>query len=318
MEKKTAYTLEELETLQVFQSVDLETIEPSLRDCGVLELDVGDVLIEAGEHNRYLYLILSGKLSIHVKSADTPSIATVGVGESVGELSLIDNQSASAFVVAREPTRVLAVDEELMWLLADTSHPVSYNLLSTLARRLRYGNQVISEDREKLYEYQFQATIDGLTGLYNRHWLNTMLPRMAERAQRCQEPFALVMADIDHFKKYNDTHGHLGGDRALCTVADTLRGNLRPADMAARYGGEEFTVLLPTSDLEDARGVAERLRDAVSKAEIASSRGAELSPVTLSLGIAQIHDGQDTEAFLGEADAALYRAKLAGRNCVCV
>ena len=307
------FTTQDLEKLELFRSVDLKPIESQLRTCPTRRFKSGDVLIQADESNDNLLLLLSGRASVRLGSADNPPLAYVDAGESVGELSLIDSQPASAFVVAESEMRVLMVDEELLWMLVNSSHAVSSNLLFTLAKRMRYGIDLINQDREKIKEFQFHATVDGLTGLFNRYWLDRMLPRQMDRSRTSGEPFSLLMIDIDHFKQYNDSHGHPAGDRAICTVASTVQDNVRPGDMAARYGGEEFVVLLPNSPLEGAKVVAERLREAAQGADITHPKGA-LPSVTISLGIAEMTGAPTPDEFLSVTDAALYRAKHEGRN----
>ena len=165
-------------------------------------------------------------------------------------------------------------------------------------------------------EYRFHATIDALTGLYNRYWLNTMLPRQIQRARMSGEPLSALMIDIDHFKQYNDRHGHIGGDQALASVAAALRELLRPADLCARYGGEEFIVLLPGTDLEQGRTTAERLRRSMPEVSITRADGTPLAPVTLSIGVGQLAEGQTPEDFIDACDRQLYAAKVDGRNRV--
>ncbi len=313
-EAVTEVTQDELQRLHLFHTVDLKTIEPLLRSCPVRSVSVGETLIAAGQPNHFLFALLSGQLGIRLGSVASDSILTLHVGESVGELSLIDHNAASAFVVAEAPSRVLVVDEELLWMLVNTSHAVSSNLLHTLAARLRSGNDMIFRDRETLEEYRFQATIDPVTGLYNRRWLQQMLSRQIDRSRSNAEPLSLLMLDIDHFKRFNDTYGHLAGDYALGTVAQNLVDNLRPADMASRYGGEEFVVLLPDSDLNGARLAAERLRVAVERAPVNAPGQKEICHVSISLGIAELLPEYDENSFLQAADKALYRAKEAGRN----
>ena len=317
MAEETSDFLEQkLADMQLFRKVDIKSIAPLLRACPVRTLKPQEVLIEAGRANQYLYLLFSGCLSVRLKTVDSDALTLLYPGESVGELSLIDKQPTSAFVVAEEQSEVLVIDEELVWILANTSHAVSSNLLYTLAQRMRYGNQVVFDGNEKLQKYQFHATVDGLTGLFNRYWLKQMLPRQMDRSRTSREPMSLIMADVDHFKNYNDYSGHVAGDRALCSVGASLRDSIRPADMAARYGGEEFIVLLPNSDLSAARLVAERLRMAVAQTAIFFENGAELPGVTASFGIAEMVPDIDAESFLSATDAALYRAKHAGRNQV--
>jgi sigma-B regulation protein RsbU (phosphoserine phosphatase) len=139
-----------LRCLNLFRSVDIEAVRPHLRGCSIRSLLPGEVLIEAGQPNDCLYLLMSGTLSIHLGSCASPPIVVLGPGETVGELSLIDEQPTSAFVVAQTASRVLVLGEQAMWALVGASHPVSLNLLATLAHRLRYDNRLIYQDREQL------------------------------------------------------------------------------------------------------------------------------------------------------------------------
>jgi len=311
-------TEEDLGRQALFESADLSVVGPLLRNCPIRTLAKDEVLVSAGRPNEYVYLVLSGQLSVRLASAETAPIAEITAGESVAELSVIDGQPTSAYVVAETESKVLAIDEELLWILVQTSHAIASNLLFTLTKRLRYGNEIIFEGREKYEQYRFHATVDALTGLFNRHWLSSMLPRQMHRARICDQPFCLLLIDIDYFKQYNDEHGHVAGDRALGAVTEALQNCLRPTDMAARYGGEEFIVLLPDCPLEAAKDVAERLRSAVAATKITFAQGTELPSVTVSAGIAQMSDDDTLESFIGASDAAMYRAKKAGRNRVSI
>lgn len=161
------------------------------------------------------------------------------------------------------------------------------------------------------YRAQHDAATDRLTGLANRSVFHDSLAREISRAQRYGSNLALLMADLDNLKPINDRHGHSAGDRALQHVADTLRGGLRDSDQVFRYAGDEFAMLLVGSNADAAREVAERLRVKV----------AELSDVpiqpTLSIGLASVRTGDSAQALFERADAALYAAKRAGRNCIC-
>ena len=300
--------------IEFFQGVDPNQLEPFLRDCIVTELPAGDVLITAGEPNRHLYVLLEGALGVHLDSPQEPPLLHVEPGETVGELSLIDGKPSSAWVVAATECRVLVLDEELVWLLANTFHAVSSNLLFVLARRMRHGNGVIAEDRQQIREYQFQATIDGLTELFNRYWLDKMLPRAMERSRRSGEPLSLVMLDIDHFKRVNDLFGHPIGDEVIRRVSRNLRANIRALDLPARYGGEEFVLICPNTSKGAALNLAERLR-----AQIAGNPldiGGLTVEVTISVGVAQMSSEDHVADLLGRSDEALYRAKDRGRNSV--
>ncbi|MGH6692225.1 MAG: diguanylate cyclase domain-containing protein, partial [Gammaproteobacteria bacterium] len=143
-------TNDELARLHLFRSVDLEAVLPRLRGCSVRRLKPGEILITADRPNDRLYLLLSGTLSIHLRSPGNPPLVVLGPGETVGELSLIDKQPTSAFVVAQTASRVLVLSERMMWALVNASHAVSLNLLATLSHRLRYDNRLIYQDREQL------------------------------------------------------------------------------------------------------------------------------------------------------------------------
>ena len=167
------------------------------------------------------------------------------------------------------------------------------------------------------------AFVDELTGLYNRRYLRHALERETERAQRTGQGLALAVADIDHFKNYNDAHGHPTGDRALRRVSEILRDNVRDADMVCRYGGEEFVIILPESgyraemDRETAVDVLQRIRRAVMDESFDGEEQQPGGKLTISAGVAMFgQDGSSPATLLQAADRMLYEAKKAGRNCV--
>ncbi len=167
----------------------------------------------------------------------------------------------------------------------------------------------------KLQETLRQQSIrDALTGLYNRRYLEESLPRELARCERRNQPLALLMLDLDHFKAFNDTHGHEGGDALLASFGRVLQGMCRQEDIACRYGGEEFTLILPEISLDTARERAESIRVAV-EAMTVSHLHRTIGAVTLSIGLAMFPADADNGNRLKQlADAALYRAKREGRN----
>ena len=161
-----------------------------------------------------------------------------------------------------------------------------------------------------------RATVDSLTGLYIRDHFFARLASEDERARRYGGGFALLMVDLDGFKEINDRHGHLAGDRFLRRIAETVREQLRAADVACRFGGDEFCLLLPQTGSTGARTIAERIRVAVAR-EVVSFEGLALrSTVSIGFAVYPEHDGGDLHALLRKADEALYRAKRAGRDRV--
>ena len=172
-------------------------------------------------------------------------------------------------------------------------------------------------NRERLV---LSGLTDALTELYNRRYLTRRLEEEVARAQRYAHPLSCLFADVDHFKRINDTYGHAAGDEVLRELAARLRGHLRPSDVAVRFGGEEFALLLPQTALREAGRIAERIRGMVNGEPVRTRAG--LIPVTVSIGVAQARPaiGQRRDAvgnaLLAAADAALYQAKEQGRDCV--
>lgn len=176
---------------------------------------------------------------------------------------------------------------------------------TTLVTRLR--------EKEGQSELERLSLTDALTGLYNRRHLMGTLASEVQRSRRLRRSFSIVIADVDHFKQYNDTHGHLAGDGALVKIAEVLRKTTRAVDCVARYGGEEFVVMLLECPLATAQIVAERIRASIAEQDLGHG------PLTVSIGVTEYPDGGDTpEELIATADAAMYQAKNAGRNQIVV
>ena len=161
------------------------------------------------------------------------------------------------------------------------------------------------------------AATDSLTGLYNRRYLMSHLGNFVDQSAERARPMAVLIVDIDFFKRVNDSHGHDAGDEVLREFSQRLRANVRGVDVIARLGGEEFVIAMPDTDLALAQGIAERLRQTVAGQSFSISGGHNSDDVTISIGIATFDRGDDTpDTLLKRADTALYRAKKDGRNRV--
>ena len=306
--------------LQLFQGVTQQGIADLIADCPVLRIEARQAIPEGKNKGARLYIVLHGALDVtHTDARDArmDGVATkVLPGECVGELSVLDEEANSDHVTARVDSDVLIIDADTLWKLIDESNGIARNLLRLLSFRIRAANAQLRR-RHKVGEFYRQLSmVDGLTGLHNRAWLTDNLPTMIENAHHVNSPLSVIMIDLDHFKQFNDVHGHVSGDHALQVASKVVSSALRPTDFAARFGGEELIVILPATQQKSALMVAlrlcERLRDAVVFSEIRKP----LPHITASLGVAMLEPGQNAEALISAADAALYRAKEDGRNRV--
>ncbi len=198
-------------------------------------------------------------------------------------------------------------------------------LLGLLLYR-EYSSRI--EQQKRIAEYK--AVHDGLTGLHTHKYFKDILAHEVERSKRYKHPISMIMCDIDHFKQFNDTLGHLAGDKAIQTVAKIILGNVRTSDIVARYGGEEFAILLLETGFEEAKNIAARLKTLTDQAvEIAARIKNEVSStplkvgrteknITLSMGVASYagKENYKSEYLISEADRALYESKNNGRNLI--
>lgn len=186
-----------------------------------------------------------------------------------------------------------------------------------LETRLAESASQISALQRDVEAIQAEAMRDALTGVANRATFDRSLILHMEEALESSTPLALLLGDIDHFKKFNDTWGHQTGDQVLRLVADVMNNNVKGQDLLARYGGEEFAVILPGTSLDNARMLANRIREAVQSRRLKKRRTNEdLGVITMSIGVAQLDGDDSMETLVERADKCLYAAKAAGRNLV--
>jgi diguanylate cyclase len=200
-------------------------------------------------------------------------------------------------------------------LLGETRRMQSANL--ALERTLEASRAEIASLQRDLDDVRREALLDPLTKVHNRKAFDDGLLRAIAQAAESDKPLCLMLIDIDHFKRFNDTWGHQTGDQVLRLVAMTVKSNIKGKDIAARYGGEEFGAILPDTDLEGAVHVAENIRRAVQAKELLKrSTNEKLGRVTASFGVAMLRPEDSPSALIERADRCLYAAKRAGRNRV--
>ena len=186
-----------------------------------------------------------------------------------------------------------------------------------LQSQLNQSSNEVAALREAVESIRHEAQTDALTGLANRKHFDERLAAAAREAAERNEEMCVVLGDVDHFKTFNDTWGHQTGDQVLRLVAQCFTENVKGRDTAARYGGEEFVLVLPSTSLANARLLAEQIRKVVqTKKVVKRSSGETLGSITISLGVATLHPGEDPQETIRRADACLYTAKRSGRNLV--
>jgi len=191
--------------------------------------------------------------------------------------------------------------------------PLMMLIIGMIASELFYQNRRRQFALER--ELRRLASTDALTGLHNRRELEQRIAEEMSRSRRHGEPLSVVIGDLDHFKQVNDAFGHSIGDEVLRAVGERMRQDLRTEDLAVRWGGEEFLLMLPSTNLDQAVQVADKLRRAIAERPIGCN-GREV-PVTISLGAAELEKDEELEELIRRADDAMYRAKTEGRNRVC-
>jgi len=194
---------------------------------------------------------------------------------------------------------------------------VSVHGMDELASLARYARELVTIVREQVEDLKNLSQTDALTGLPNRRAFDERLSHILAQHARQKLSAALILMDVDHFKKYNDSYGHPAGDAALQKVAQCLRTSLRrELDLPARVGGEEFAVLLQGVTAEQAFAAAENIRASLQNLGVVHAANPPVGVMTLSLGLAVVTDGDNVRSIYRRADEALYHAKASGRNQV--
>ena len=248
-----------------------------------------------------------------LKETEAIQKLALGVGDSAKELTADVDQASSNF----ENSNSEAIKEkELIGALMNAAKSAA-DRNRNLESELSIASAKISTLQKSVQKVANDAETDFLTGLKNRRHFDRTLSMFASNAEATNEKLCLIVTDIDHFKKFNDTWGHQTGDQVLRLVSEVLRDNVKGRDLLARYGGEEFAVALPNTSMADAIKLADTIRVAVSKRKLINKTTREdLGHVTMSCGVAEIRPNSSPSALFADADAALYKAKETGRNRV--
>jgi diguanylate cyclase (GGDEF)-like protein len=251
------------------------------------------------------------KLLEEIKKLD-PDAVVIMITSHASLDSAIATLRAGAYDYIFKPFEDLDVITEVVNRAMDKIELINKN--RALMKDLEQSNLLMEHANEALREL---AITDGLTGLFNHRHFKDVLETELTRAERYGRPLCLLMLDVDRFKDYNDTHGHPAGDEVLKSLAGIIVARLRDVDSSARYGGEEFAILLPETDRESGKLVAEDIRAQMESHPFPGRESQPYGKLTVSIGVAEFPaDSSNSSSLLKKADEALYRAKGEGRNRV--
>lgn len=285
----------------------------------------GEVIIQEGEPGDVFYLIRSGQAVVIKGDFQTPTILGFrSVGDAIGEMAVLEDLPRVATVIALSEVSLWSIDRELFHRFVAENPKFSLDLMNMLSWRVREsseerwrGNIREKQQEEALENLSEQATHDPLTGIFNRRYMDRILPDEISLSRQNGSTLGLIMADVDHFKQVNDEYGHKAGDLVLQSLAVLLKKCVRTADVVCRYGGEEFVIIMPGATLSTLGRTAEEIRSRC-QAMYLTYDGQEIK-VTISLGVAAYpQHGSHADEVLVHADNALYCAKEQGRNRVVV
>ena len=266
----------------------------------------------AGSAEAALVLIREAPFDVMVADIEMPGLGGLELTR------LVKRDSGTDVIVMTGYTQNYSYEDAINIGASDfVIKPVRYEELLLRVRRVLRERGLTEERNRMLEKLQRLAITDGLTTLFNSRHFYSQLELEADRSIRYKHPLALLLIDIDRFKEFNDSYGHLEGDKVLVRFSQILKSCLRANDSAYRYGGEEFTVILPETAAEEARTVAQRIRAALEAERFLPAPGHPVSR-TISIGVTEYSPMEDMTAFIRRADEAMYVSKQNGRNRVSV
>ncbi|MFQ5760544.1 MAG: diguanylate cyclase [Acidiferrobacterales bacterium] len=296
------------EALAMFQKQPFPVVFTDVRMSGMSGLDLLKRLKQLKTGGHVIIMTSHGTMDVAVNALTAGAYDFLH--KPFDDLELIANvakRAMQSYVLVRERERLMATLKSRNEAMANLN-----KAFKALTVTLKNKNQALENLNEA---FKAMAIRDDLTGLFNRRYFDEAIASEVVRATRYNRDLTLIFLDVDHFKNFNDEFGHQLGDTALKKISAILKELVRETDIATRYGGEEFIVILPETSKEDARAVAEKIRETIAGTTI---EGAP-KKVTISAGVATLgQDGNNTAELIGRADQAVYQAKRDGRDRVCV
>lgn len=312
-----------LKSVSIFSLLEREEIEKISSALRPVEAAKGTVLFRQGDEGRELYIVESGCIasSIELPDGGNREIALFRPGDFFGEMSIFEEAPRSATCSAKEDSILLRLRDRDFFSVID-SYPliaikIMYRMLNIVTQRLEKTGAFLSDMVTWGEQARRRAITDELTGVYNRRFLEDVIPDYLRSAQANQSELTLIMVDLDRFREINESYGNQMGDRAIIEVVSVFRRHLSEKDIIARYGGDEFTVMLPGTGMARATEIATAICEEVRRLTFLQEAGGAIDRITTSQGIASFPESAvDLRSLRVAADEALYRAKEAGKDRV--
>ncbi|VDB00619.1 cAMP-binding proteins - catabolite gene activator and regulatory subunit of cAMP-dependent protein kinases [Olavius algarvensis spirochete endosymbiont] len=307
--------------LDIFSSLDARELRKIQRFLKELRVPAGETIFREGDEGLLMYVILSGTVSISIKTADGEEVEVSRIceGSFFGEMSILEKTVRSATCRALDSCHMLSLDwkgfRTLMIRQPKASIKVIQHMLNTATSRFLKTGSFLSDMLKWGENARIRAVTDDFTGLYNRRFFDDALVDAVSKANRNDKPVSLIILDLDYFGELNTRYGEAVGDRVILGVVEVFNSTFRKNDILARYGGDEFALVLPNTEGKEALRLCESAVKAIHAMSIFDEHNSSLVEVSASAGIAQCPSHANSpKALLEKSDKALYKAKETGRN----
>ena len=303
--------LSTLSRLGLFGAVDLEQCAGLLSKCSSKNLLPGEMLLYKDQPNQSMFVIVDGHMGMHLQE-DSPAVVTLNPGDTVGEMSVISGEAASAFVIAQSKCKVLEIPENLLWEFVSSDLNFAKNLMKLFVKRMLDLNRMLYQRLHEEAKNKIKAEKDEATGLYNKDWMKETLPYEMTRCAMRNRAFSIMMLKIDHYESFIESYGKYTTDKIFLAVANAVQIELRGMDMAIKYDDDCIALFLVGTDASQSEYVAKRLQEAVNKLILSDQKINQT--FTLSIGIAEMADEDYADLLIARAQAAVGRAMDEGGN----
>lgn len=313
VETTNLVTEDDLAALRILAGANIAAAADLLRECPVLTLSKDQVLLRPDTPNHTLYVLLRGRMRVHLGSLRSEPIYVIEPGEIVGEMSLVGAEPAPAYVIADEFVRVLSIEQEVFWTLVYSEHAVARNVLWMMVERMRASRALMHDGLLLRQRPRSPSKVDDVTGVHNRDVFENMLRRQMMRCVMSNKPLTMMIVSIDHMLRFVREFGVDAGNQAVSVVAKVLQEDLRPTDIIGRMSESQFGVILNECSVEAAAMVARRVCRQIAESVVEMPDASIFPPITVTIGLAEAADSENSGSLIVAALKSLTLARQ--RNC---